>query len=665
MSRPIYNNFTSGEISPRAEGRIDLEAYFKSAREITNFIPTKQGGVDRRPGTVFVAYAKEDDEDCRLIPFQLAAGNYVLEVGGGSAAYTRFFKDRAQITSGGSPVEVADGWLADDVDEVQFAQTNTTLYFTHEDYNVHQLTRTSDTVWTMGDVTFTGSGAPTFNTESNRPGCITFFEQRMVLGGSINNPNRIWLSKTGDPVAFGSADNLIFDIYHTLPISLRWLTSKAAIVFGSDNAEGVVSGNGLPLTTTNYQIQVQTSYGCSRVQGLVANDKVLYVPKNGKMVHDFGYLQDIDGWYAEDLNVFADHILPSVKCWALQRNPETILWIVTDDGELVGCTYDRRINMVAWFRCEIDGDVKSIAVIPSTYAVGEDEVWIAVARDVDGTTKMCIEYFMPRDFRDDQHNAYFVDSGAVIENTQYTIEKIYAGEDRIYLQTTEELSDLDGVTVCIHGITNDDATVLNEYQFEITTYGSYLIAITDEDGNFVDPNTISDDVYDNGNAVGYVAVCFNTVTAGIGHLEGEEVSILADGAVHPTRTVKNGYIALTDYVRQANVGRAYRSTLKLQRPEIGMQTGTSQGLIRRVIDVFVRFYKSLGCKVGPDENTLDAMIFRTTEDPLGSPPPLFTGDKKLTFPGSWDDQGDIVIVQDDPLPLNIVAVIPEVEVSDE
>ncbi len=70
MSRPIYNNFTAGEISPRSEGRIDLEAYFRSAREITNFIPRKQGGVDRRPGTKFVAYTKTDNVVPKLIPFQ-------------------------------------------------------------------------------------------------------------------------------------------------------------------------------------------------------------------------------------------------------------------------------------------------------------------------------------------------------------------------------------------------------------------------------------------------------------------------------------------------------------------------------------------------------------------------------------------------------------------
>lgn len=51
-------NFTAGELSPRLYGRQDLDRYANGAKEITNFIVTKQGGLKKRPGTRYVAAVK-------------------------------------------------------------------------------------------------------------------------------------------------------------------------------------------------------------------------------------------------------------------------------------------------------------------------------------------------------------------------------------------------------------------------------------------------------------------------------------------------------------------------------------------------------------------------------------------------------------------------------
>ena len=65
----IQTNFSKGELSPRIEGRPDLAAYFEGAREIENFTLMRQGGLNRRSGTRFVAEVKESDLDTILIRF--------------------------------------------------------------------------------------------------------------------------------------------------------------------------------------------------------------------------------------------------------------------------------------------------------------------------------------------------------------------------------------------------------------------------------------------------------------------------------------------------------------------------------------------------------------------------------------------------------------------
>jgi len=48
------NNFSNGELSPRLEGRNDLKEYFNGVATLQNFIPSREGGARRRPGTRIV-----------------------------------------------------------------------------------------------------------------------------------------------------------------------------------------------------------------------------------------------------------------------------------------------------------------------------------------------------------------------------------------------------------------------------------------------------------------------------------------------------------------------------------------------------------------------------------------------------------------------------------
>jgi hypothetical protein len=51
----IQNNFSSGELSPKLEGRTDIEGMYRNGlSKCLNAIPNNIGGIDRRPGSVFV-----------------------------------------------------------------------------------------------------------------------------------------------------------------------------------------------------------------------------------------------------------------------------------------------------------------------------------------------------------------------------------------------------------------------------------------------------------------------------------------------------------------------------------------------------------------------------------------------------------------------------------
>lgn len=151
-----------------------------------------------------------------------------------------------------------------------------------------------------------------------------------------------------------------------------------------------------------------------------------------------------------------------------------------------------------------------------------------------------------------------------------------------------------------------------------------------------------------------------SAVSGLEHLEGEEVQILIDGAVHPDRTVEDGAVSLEWEGATIHVGLGYKSTVKTMDLDAG--EGTSQGEVTHISKVMVRFLESLGCKVG-DGVTQDVIPFKNWGDPFNTPLALFTGDKEVMFPSGHVKNKHIVVEQDQPLPLQILGLFPRMTIS--
>lgn len=156
-----------------------------------------------------------------------------------------------------------------------------------------------------------------------------------------------------------------------------------------------------------------------------------------------------------------------------------------------------------------------------------------------------------------------------------------------------------------------------------------------------------------------------TEMIGLNHLEGETVGVLADGSTHPDRTVSSGQITLARSASVVQVGLKYTGKLKTMKIEAGSVTGTAQGKLKKISRCAVRFLNTLGGKIGSSEDKLETIYFRTSGDEMGGPPALFTGDKEVVFPKGFGTEGQVMIVQDQPLPMTVLAVMAEVQTSDE
>jgi hypothetical protein len=148
----------------------------------------------------------------------------------------------------------------------------------------------------------------------------------------------------------------------------------------------------------------------------------------------------------------------------------------------------------------------------------------------------------------------------------------------------------------------------------------------------------------------------DTIT-GLNHLEGETVQILADGSTHADKTVSGGSITLDRNATKVHIGYNYTSLVKTLRMEGGADDGVSQGKIKRIHGVTVRFLDTVGAEMGPDANNLDRLPFRDSSMAMDEAVPLFTGDKEISFPSGYDNDAQVVVQQSQPLPMTITAIM--------
>ena len=89
-SAPSLTSFVAGELSPRLEGRVDLDKYRQGAAELLNMVVHPHGGASRRPGTEYIGEIQSSAVKGRLIPFQFkTTDTYILEFGNSTMRVSR------------------------------------------------------------------------------------------------------------------------------------------------------------------------------------------------------------------------------------------------------------------------------------------------------------------------------------------------------------------------------------------------------------------------------------------------------------------------------------------------------------------------------------------------------------------------------------------------
>lgn len=152
-----------------------------------------------------------------------------------------------------------------------------------------------------------------------------------------------------------------------------------------------------------------------------------------------------------------------------------------------------------------------------------------------------------------------------------------------------------------------------------------------------------------------------TQVGGLAHLEGCPVAVLADGSPVEGCVVKQGSITLPYAAKVVHVGLAYTSVLAPLPLEGDMENGSTLGKMRSYGQCGVRLSATVGGKYGPSRQQL--YDIPCVPQVWGDAVPPFSGDVDFAPNGGMSTNATIWLVQDRPMPFNVVAITLDMDLA--
>jgi hypothetical protein len=722
----LQTNFTAGELSPTAHGRVDIARYQNGAEEMRDVIAQVLGGAKRRPGSEFIAFTKNSAVESRLIPFMVSGSSaYMLEFGD---FYVRFYKDGEQVLSGGLPYEIASPYTPEQVRELDYTQGADTMFLFHEDMPIYKLVRAGHTSWSLTAAAFIETPfeepgsypASTLTaTDAGPVGSSTWVAAGEYAGTPGANVAISWsaglvtVEKTGHGLSTGNAVSIsgvavtgvALAAYNKTAVITVTDANHFTYPLSADPGTATTAGSTLALTGSgifgagDVGSSIRINGGIVKLTGLVSSSVMAGVvrqeltstigaradawslhapawsasrgyPRTGTLYEQRlvvggtptfpqtiwgsavgAYLSFQLGDADDDAYAFtiASDVSIPIRFLASAR----VLVALTDGGEVTiqggnekpltssnvqikvrtnyGCARVRpvRVRDAEIFVQRAGRKVRSLGYdLASDEWTSPDLSLLAEHLTEPGVAGLCWQ----------QEPLSIVwahrPDGALLSCTLDADQKVTAWSWH------EEFT---GAVESIASMPVDDGDEV----WMIVRRGTQRYVERLQEGVYADCAVI---------ASGPAA----TVWSGLGHLEGETVTVQADGRYAGQHVVAGGSVTLARAATSVVIGLPFTPKVKLLPPELQTGMGSASGNAMRTSEVTVRFHETTGCEVNGRP-----IPFRTTgSGSLDEPPPTFTGVKRLSMLGWGRGYSDLEFTQPDPMPFHILSVTRKFTVND-
>lgn len=224
------------------------------------------------------------------------------------------------------------------------------------------------------------------------PSAVALYDGRLWWSGY----DRIWGSVSDDFTNFdedyeGDAGPISRSIATGGINETQWLLGLQRLLIGTEGAVAVAKASSLdePLTPTGFTIRDASSLGVAAVDPAKLDGRGLAVERAGRAVMEIVFDSSQADYRVTQLSKLTTALFDDgVRSIAVQRRPETRIWIITETGGCICCVYEPDQEVIAFVPIVTDGLFESAAVLPSD---AQDRVYFVVNRTINASTVRYVE----------------------------------------------------------------------------------------------------------------------------------------------------------------------------------------------------------------------------------------------------------------------------------
>lgn len=520
--------------------------------------------------------------------------------------------------------------------------------------------------YTSPTVTVSGGTGATFSVEigpnqQNYPNVSAVFQQRQVYGGTIEVPLGLWGSR---PKRFNNydisqivvdSDAYSFEVDATKVSMIQHLFPMRGglLVMNDIGIWQLSGGNQIAVTATNALAEPQSYTGISTLRPLKIETDLLYVESKGYTVRLLSYNDLAKIYGGTDISILSAHFFGKGKeivSWTYAQEPFKLVHAVREDGYRLLGTLVKDQNVYAWTLTSTRGYYKQALTIREDRI---DRVYLDVIRFIKGKMVRYIELEAEREFSKIE-DAWCVDSGLALE-------PFYPEADLTITPADDKIAYLAASVPTFSSLSEGAIIFAAGAKLKVVEYiapREVRVQILKSISEFL-PQTSIPALSPSGTWT--LDTPIKTIS-GLWHLEGEAVTILADGNVFPSQEIVNGSITLPTGVVRAIIGLPFKCIAKTLSPTTA--GAIIEGDRKRILGVVTRVNNSRGLKTGNRLDKLYDTKERTNE--LYGEPILPRSDMRYaSVESEWNEEGQTYYVVEDPLPVTILGHVLKLEMGDD
>jgi hypothetical protein len=224
------------------------------------------------------------------------------------------------------------------------------------------------------------SHAPTYNWSEQAfsavrgyPAAVVFHENRLCFGGTIAQPDAIWMSQIGSffnfNVGSGNDNEAINIIAATGKINeVRYMVSNRDLqIFGAAGELYVPTYLNQAITPTNAQIRLQTPFGTEFVHPMSIDGATIFVQNAGGVVREFLYTDTEDAYTATAVSTIASHLILQPTYMAVAHGgfgtPESYAFLTNAAGDIALFNSNRIEKRASWSRLTTNGTFACVCAV--------------------------------------------------------------------------------------------------------------------------------------------------------------------------------------------------------------------------------------------------------------------------------------------------------------